>query len=589
MNPANDREFSLSQIFKNYNAIKKNKAQIKKIKVFSEVTFQPNDIITDYFARKFGFSLHYEIGLYDQMNYETHKVEENKINEYDFIYIHSSIFKWFISNEVNLYDENTTRLDIFLENVKKICKKNSKTSVIVNTLEYPPFRIRGSLSSRSGLTFRVREFNNALFKLSYEVSNLIVQDINYISSRTGLDEWFDYDSWVAFKQPFSEKGLVALSQSLASVIASAIGKTKKIIISDLDDTIWSGIVGDDGIDGILIGPNTPKGELFYIIQKYLLFLIKSGVIFSIASKNDNQVVSDAFKKRKEDMPINLELSSSSKINWTEKSKNIKEILLELNLLSDSAIFIDDSELECLEVETNTDGCIAISYKKSPIELIKKIDSMGFFEITNISSSDKSRTQYYKDNKIREKLIENSDSYEKFLKSLEMKTNIQWKVDKHIERASQLTKKTNQFNLTQVSIEKEDVKSYEANDNKWIVISDLIDKIGNNGIVTVAFGFCKDDKLIIENWTMSCRVFNRGLDFALLNEILAFAKSKGLQEIHSSINKIQKNKFTHNLHELLGFKLMGKSDNKYNYVYDLKNFLDNKDNESQRGHYIKVCK
>ena len=244
-------------------------------------------------------------------------------------------------------------------------------------MEYPPFRVRGSLSSRSGLTFRVREFNNALLKLSYELSNLIVQDLNYISSRTGLDEWFDYDSWAAFKQPFSEKGLVALSQSLASVMASAIGKTKKIIISDLDDTIWSGIVGDDGIDGILIGPNTPKGELFYIIQKYLLFIIKSGVIFSIAAKNDNQVVNDAFKKRKEDMPLNLELSSSSKINWTEKSKNIKEILLELNLLSDSAIFIDDSELECLEVETNTDGCIAISYNKSPIELIKKLIAWVF--------------------------------------------------------------------------------------------------------------------------------------------------------------------------------------------------------------------
>ena len=171
----------------------------------------------------------------------------------------------------------------------------------------------------------------------------------------------------------------------------------------------------------------------------------------------------------------------------------------------------------------------------------------------------------------------------------MKTNIQWKFDKHVDRASQLTKKTNQFNLTQVSIEKEDVKSYEANDNKWIVIADLVDKIGNNGIVTVAFGFCEDDKLIIENWTMSCRVFNRGLEFALLYEILTYAKSKGLKEIHSSINKIQKNKFTHNLHELLGFKLMGKSNNKYNYVYDIKNFSENKDNESQRRHYIKVCK
>ncbi len=581
--------FSLSQILTEYNTIKKYKAPIKRVKVLSEVTFQPNDILVDYFTRKHGFTLDYEIGLYDQMNYESYSVEKKKLDTYDFVYIHSSILKWFISDEINFNDENTTGLDAYLENIKKICKKNPQSNIIANTLEYPPFRVRGSLSSRSGLVFQVRKFNETLIKLSYELSNLIIQDINYISCQTGLNHWFDFNSWAAFKQPLSEKALVALSQSLASVMASVIGKSKKILISDLDDTLWSGIVGDDGVDGILIGPDTAKGELFLIIQKYLLFIIKSGVIFSIVSKNDPKTVNEAFEKKRDDMPINLELSSSSKINWVQKSKNVREILIELNLLPDSAIFIDDSDLECLDVESNTKGCIAISYEKSPIELIKKIDKMGFFETQSVNSSDQSRTQYYKDNNLREKLVEQSDSYEKFLESLKMKTNVQWKLDKHIDRASQLTKKTNQFNLTQVSLSHEDIKSYEIDRNKWIVIADLADKIGNNGIVTVAFGSCKDGILIIENWTMSCRVFNRGLDFAMLYEILDFAKNKGVLEIYSSINKISKNKYVHHLHELLGFKLINKNDDKYNYVYNLNDTLKKINNESQPKHYIKIYK
>jgi len=581
--------FSLSQILTDYNKVKKNKAPIKKVKILSEVTFQPNDILVDYFTRKYGFTLDYEIGLYDQMNYESFNDEKKKLDTYDFVYIHSSILKWFISDEINFNDKNATGLDTYLENIKKICKKNPKSNIIANTLEYPPFRVRGSLSSRSGLVFHVRKFNDALIKLSYELSNLIIQDINYISNQTGLNNWFDFNSWVAFKQPFSEKALVALSQSLASVMASVIGKSKKILISDLDDTLWSGIVGDDGVDGILIGPDTAKGELFFVIQKYLFFIIKSGVVFSIVSKNDSNTVNEAFKKKRDDMPINLELSSSSKINWVQKSKNVREILVELNLLPDSAIFIDDSDLECLDVETNTKGCIAISYQNSPIELIKKIDSLGFFEVQSVNSSDQSRTQYYKDNNLREKLIEQSNSYEKFLESLKMKTNIQWKLNKNIDRASQLTKKTNQFNLTQVSLGHDDVKSYEIDKNKWIVIADLIDKIGNNGIVTVAFGSCKDGTLIIENWTMSCRVFNRGLDFAILYEILNFAKNEGLLKIYSSINKNSKNKYVHHLHELLGFKLINKNDNRYNYVYNLNDALKEKNNESQPRHYIKICK
>jgi len=544
-----------------------------EIQVISDVTFHPLDRYIPFFLSKFEVSASFKIGLFDQLNFDLLELTKKNENLNKIVYIHTSIIKYLVrSNEAigsQGSDSLQKLLDNYVLNIKRAISASPSIQFILNLFELPPFRVRGSYSARAGEIKTISQVNDAIIKLADENSNVVIHDLNYISSRIGLDNWYDLNSWAMFKQPFSGDGITNFSSSLASVIASIIGKSKKVLFCDLDNTIWGGIIGDDGHQNIHIGSNTAKGELFAIAQSYILSLKNKGIILGISSKNDHTNAELGFT-RKESI-LSLEDFSTAMINWQPKSGNIKSMLEHLNLGENSSVFIDDNKAEVAEVLRSLPSCSVIGFEKSPIEYIKLLDSLGFFETQQVTEDDLNRSKNYKDNSLRTELSKAFSDHDDFLLSLKMESNFYWNISNDPQRVTDLVNKTNQFNTTQMKTTLSEIKKYINNSELFLLSAELNDIYGNNGIITVVFGMIRNDELYIDNWVMSCRVFNRTMENAVLEVLSLKSKDLGIKKIIVPFKVTSKNQYCHSYFQNLRITSK-KIDSVQCYVIIVKDYL-----------------
>ena len=525
-----------------------------KIHILSFSTFQPVDIALHYFLSQFDIHPSITIGAYDQVVEDALFTDTIMDKNPNIIYIHASILKFFIQTLSQPKDAETDSfkqiLEQYYQTLKSISERFPNINIIANTLEYVPFRICGTLSSVDGHIRHIKEVNHKITELSINTSNLSIHDVNYISSQFGLVNWFDYTNWAMFKQPFSSNAIPNFAASLASVIASLKGKTMKILATDLDNTLWGGIIGDVGVENIHLGPNSPKGELYSIVQAYLKNLKSSGIPIGINSKNNESIARQGFDK--EDSILNFNDFSASKINWDPKSQNLHTMLDELNLRAAQCVFIDDNPAEIHEINQSIPECKTISYNKSPIELLESIDQLGYFESQFLSKEDFKRNEYYSNNNQRNNHEKQFSSKATFLESLKMTSKTRWDSKTPNPRLSQLISKTNQFNLTQITLNDDALNDYFKNPNLWCCYTRLTDIFGDNGIVSIAFGRIADSQFIIENWVMSCRVFNRTLEDSMMQNIIERATMEKCTSIVGTINILDYNTYCHNLFHKLNF-------------------------------------
>ena len=352
-----------------------------------------------------------------------------------------------------------------------------------------------------------------------------------------MDNWFDLNSWSAFRQPYSSEGMLAFGSSLASVIADAFGKTKKLLVCDLDNTLWGGVIGDDGAEGLHLGATTPKGVLFEAVQSFISAIGKSGIVLALNTKNDPENITAGFELT----AARLALSdfASIKANWNPKSENMHDILAEINLTDSSAVFLDDNPTEILDVSANIPASVCLTYETSPIEFLQQIECLGLFEAQRIVAEDVNRQKFYEDNRRRATLEGRFRTHEEFLKNLKMVSVMSGASSSAIKRLSSLSLKTNQFNLTQIGLSPDQVLEYDKHPKKWIHHAELSDIFGSNGIVSFAFGSVDDDSFNIENWVMSCRVFNRTLEEAVIFDLGTRARNLDCTKIVGRMTLLQK--------------------------------------------------
>jgi FkbH-like protein len=537
----------LKELSEFYNKKKSKKLTPVKINVISDVTFQPINKYLPFFLDKFRVNISFKIGDYDQLKFNLKKLNKKNHKNYDFTYIHSSLLKYFSRansfNKTSFQEQFDRLLNEFFLTVKTAIEENSDINFIVNLFELPPYRICGTSSLFKGSIFTILDINNKILNLANKHDNLILHDANFISARIGLDNWYDFNSWAAFKQPYSGVALKIFSKSLASIIASKIGKSKKLLITDLDNTLWGGVIGDDGINEIHIGQDTSKGELYLLVQSYIKTLGENGVALSIVSKNELANAKLGFEHKYS--ILKYEDFVNKKINWNRKSENINSILKELNLGNESFVFIDDNPVEISEVKKSFQDAECLTFKKSPVEFLKLIDEEGFFEKQKINREDLFRNKTYKQNLNREKEIKNFSNYSDFLKSLKMKSEFFWNKSENIQRLSDLVNKTNQFNTSQKKISTNEVSKYISDDDKFLLSANLEDKYGASGIITVAFGKKKSNKMVVENWVMSCRVFNRSIELATLSVLSQKATEFDVKEIEIPLYVSDRNHYCRN--------------------------------------------
>jgi len=447
-----------------------------------------------------------------------------------------------------------------LQAVWKKLGEKLKASVIQNNFDLPPFRPLGNLefSLSEGKVNYVTELNREIAIWARTHSNFYVQDIGYLSAAYGLEQWHDLNHWYAYKYAMSVNALPKLARNLSSIISSILGKSKKCLVLDLDNTLWGGIIGDDGAGGISLGPETPLGEAYRDFQSYCRSLKARGILLAVCSKNEEIAAKSGFNHP--DSVLQLDDFAAFKANWEPKPDNLVQIAQELNIGLDSLVFVDDSRFEREMVRKQLPQVSVPEIGEEVTSYVRILEEAKFFESVSISAEDQKRAQLYILERERESAKMLFSDYNEYLKSLEMRAEIRPFSATYLDRITQLINKTNQFNLTTVRLTGGEVSASLTDPNQVTLYGRLADKFGDHGLISVVAGNIEKQSLKVSLWLMSCRVLKRGMELAMFNALLMEARKRGLKHIQGHYLPTAKNAMVAKFYEELGFRLESRSDN-----------------------------
>jgi FkbH-like protein len=369
-----------------------------------------------------------------------------------------------------------------------------------------------------------------------------------------VNQWFDQRYWFHAKQPISFECLVPFVRNTARIIGALFGITAKCLVVDLDNTLWGGVIGDDGIEGIAIGEGDAMGEAFKAFQEYLLKLKQRGILLAVCSKNEEANALAPFQEHPE-MVLKRKDFVSFKANWQPKPDNLREIAKELNIGIDSLVFVDDNPAEREHVRQILPQVKIVELSDDPADYPKLLDEEGFFEITALSHEDIQRTEQYIGNIERKHLEESTISYADYLASLEQKAVIRPFDEKYLDRISQLINKTNQFNLTTLRLSRSQVEERMQDSKTLTAYVRMADRFGDNGLISVFSARREADELLIDEWLMSCRVFKRGVENLLCNYIVEKAREMGVTKLRGIYIPTEKNGLVRDHYKSLNFSLV----------------------------------
>ena len=407
--------------------------------------------------------------------------------------------------------------------------------------------------------FHCRNVNMQLYQNMSSSITLI--DVEYIINKIGLRNWHDSRTYHLCKQPFSFESIPEISDTLSACSAALLGKRKKVIVLDLDNTIWGNAIGDVGLEGIEIGPETPEGEAFTEFQKYLLELKKSGVLLAVCSKNDKRIALEPFLSHPA-MLIKKKDISCFIANFKDKASNLLTIANELNLGTDSFVFIDDSPVERSWVKERMPEVLVPEIPSNPAEFPRLIEETKAFTISRITKEDLKRVSSYAAQAKVKKILNKTKDIEKFLSTLNPKAKIENVGPASLDRIQQIISKTNQFKLNPTILTAKEI----MNDKKNILALRFRDKLQDYGIISVAILKRNKHILEIKNWVMSCRVFSRNIEFLMQKLFIKAAKKLGLKKIELEYLRNEKNGFMQSLLPKIGYKI---TKNKKIWVFDIK--------------------
>lgn len=430
--------------------------------------------------------------------------------------------------------------------------------IVQNNFEYPYYRLMGNRDAYDphGRVRFINELNMKFADYAYSHDKFHICDINYLSSVYGLNKWSDPFYWHMYKYALAVPAIPELAFNLANIIKSIYGRNKKALNLDLDNTLWGGVVGDDGADNIEIGQETALAQTYSEFQQYLKQHKQLGVLLTVNSKNDEANALAGLNRP--DSVLKPEDFVSIKANWNPKSENLAATASELNILPESLVFVDDNPAERAIIEGTLSG-VAIPAIEKPEHYIEIIDKSGFFEVTTFSADDAARTEMYVQNAQRMQLQSSYENYEDYLKSLEMIAEIQPFAPQYMSRIAQLTNKSNQFNLTTVRYTQQEIEAVAADNEHITLYGKLEDRFGDNGVVSVCIGRIDDYALHIELWLMSCRVLKRDMEYAMMDKLAEICINKGIKRIFGYYYPTAKNAMVKDFYSLQGFEKINEDD------------------------------
>ena len=437
--------------------------------------------------------------------------------------------------------------------------ERTRSEIVLNNFHALPTRPLGAAGAKLPW-----DQNNFLRRVNGRLGErapgyLHINDVEALSARYGLAQWLDLRYWYHAKQPVSFQCLVPYVRNTAGIIGALFGLTAKCVVVDLDNTLWGGVVGDDGPEGIVIGEGDALGEAFKAFQEYLLRLKQRGVLLAVSSKNEEANALAPFRKRPE-MVLKREDFVAFKANWRPKPQNLREIAAELNIGTNALVFMDDNPAERAHVRQELPEVKVIELSDDPSEYPLLLDSAGVFETTAVSAEDRERSLQYQTNTQREELRGAAGDYGQYLASLEQRGVIAPFEERYLDRITQLVNKSNQFNLTTLRLTRSQVEERMRDSVGATVYVRLADRFGDNGLISVVSARRDGEALAIDEWLMSCRVLNRGVEQIVCNYLVGQARAMGVKALEGVYIPTAKNGLVRDHYKGLGFALVEEAAN-----------------------------
>lgn len=536
------------------------------------------DTATQFLAtaiRGYGYERGYNINMYEA---EYSQVERQVLDptsdlyqfNADYVVVFQSTHKLLEKYSLATAEQQALLADDRIAFVNSLCSLVKARVIYYNHPEIGD-AVFGSYANKvsGSFTYQLRKLNYELMNAAIGNANLFVCDIAEVQNKHGRDYMFDSNVYVSTEMVLSIDCLPIVAARTMDIICAAQGRIKKCLILDLDNTLWGGVVGDDGWENIQIGHGLGIGKAFTEFQEWIKKLKARGIIICVCSKNDEDKAKEPFVKNPE-MVLKLDDIAVFVANWDNKADNIRHIQSILNIGFDSMVFLDDNPFERNMVRENVPGVLVPELPEDPGDYLEYLYSLNLFETASYSAGDKDRTKQYQIEAMRVQTMKSFANEADFLKSLGMVSVVKGFDKFNTPRVAQLSQRSNQFNLRTVRYTEADIEAYSANQQVIDLSFTLADKFGDNGLICVVIMKPQDSEtLFVDTWFMSCRVLKRGMENFTLNTMVAAARSRGYRQIIGEYIPTAKNAMVKDHYVNLGFKALG--DNQF--VLDIESYKE----------------
>lgn len=426
----------------------------------------------------------------------------------------------------------------------------SSALIFHNNLDIPSHDVFGHFEANVPWSRRalMRSYN---LRLADAVSDgIILFDLDHVSSCWGKDRWIDERYWYHSKHAFAFDALGTVAFQFARLVAAAKGLSRKCLVLDLDNTLWGGVIGDDGLDGILLG-NGAAGEAFQNFQQYVRALKERGIILAVCSKNEDANAREPFLSHP-GMRLSLDDIAVFRANWENKADNIRHIAATLNIGLDSLVFVDDNPAERALLRSCLPMVEVVDLPSDPSGYVDALHRSHLFEAVSFSREDALRNEFYRANAGRTELRAQFADLTSYLASLEMSSETGPLDSFSLPRSAQLINKSNQFHLTGRRYSEVELRALTARSDWACRYFTLRDRLGDNGLIAVVLLRRVGEEALVDTWVMSCRVLGRGMEEFILNELVLKASSMGCGWLLGRYVPGKKNGLVAGLYERLGF-------------------------------------
>ena len=543
--------------------LKKDFAGFKKIKI--AILADSASQLLNNAVRAYGYTVQLDFEIYEA-DYNQIELQifdpSSELYEFkpDFIFINRStekLLKEFYKKDKQLQSGFSEHIIRNTQNYYDTIASRLRSKVIINT--YPEINdsVFGNFAAKtqSSFLYQLRKINMGLMDLSQQSKDMFVCDLASLQSDLGYGFVFDPKVYVSADMVYRIDFLPYIAKHVTDIILSINGSFKKCLILDLDNTIWGGIIGDDGMEGIQVG-YLGLGKIFTELQLWAKQLKQRGIILAICSKNTESIAMEPFQSHP-DMVLHMDDIAVFVANWETKVDNIRHIQSILNIGFDSMVFVDNNPFEREIVKSAIPDITVPELPEDPAEYLIYLRSLNLFETAFFTEQDDQRTRQYQEEARRNAVLQRFDNEMDFLANLQMVSEVKAFDEFDIPRVAQLSQRSNQFNLRTIRYTEADIKQLSADPNFYTISLSLKDRFGDHGLIgIVILKKQDDDTLFIDSWIMSCRVLKRGMENFTTNTIADLARANGFKRVMGEYLPTKKNGIVKDHYSNLGFKQEG---------------------------------